>query len=135
MINSYEMTKLAVQALDSKKAREIRVLKIEELSTLADYFVICSATSSTHVKTLADEVDRVLSLHGEPPLRSEGHRDCGWVLVDFSCVVVHIFLDETRKFYSLERLWGDAPEIDADTLLEPKEDGGEIHTKTEKDEA
>ena len=117
MLTSYELARLAVRALDSKMARDIRALDIHEISTLTDYFIICSASSTTHVKTLADEVDRVLSENGEPPIRIEGNRECGWVLVDCSCVVVHIFLDETRKFYSLERLWGDAPEADVEEML------------------
>ena len=106
MLTSIEMAELAVKALDSKKAKDIKLLKTEDVTVLADYFVICTATSTTQIKTLSDEVDKVLSEHGEEPLRKEGHRGGGWVLVDFGCVVVHLFLENIRTFYSLERLWG-----------------------------
>ena len=117
MINPKEMAELVVKTLDSKKARDIRLLKTRDITVLADYFVICTASSTTQVKTLADEVTRVLTEQGETPLRTEGYRGGGWVLVDFGCVVMHIFLKEVREFYSLERLWGDAPEEDISGLL------------------
>ena len=106
-----EVAKLSVQALDGKNAKAITVLKTEDLTILANYFVICTATSTTHVKTLTDELERVLEEHGEQALRKEGYRSGGWILVDFGCVVVHVFLEEIREFYNLERLWGDAEEI------------------------
>ena len=87
------------------------------MTVLADYFIICTAGSTTQVKTLSDEVDKVLSENGEAPIRTEGNRAGGWVLVDFGCVVVHIFMEEARQFYSLERLWSDAPEIDISDLI------------------
>jgi len=106
-----------VRALDSKKARDITVLKTDKVSVLADYFVICTAGSTTQIKTLSDETGKQLSELGEPPLRNEGYRSGGWVLLDFGCVVVHLFLQETRQFYDLERLWGDAPKVDISALL------------------
>jgi len=108
MLTPKEIAKLAVEALDAKNAQDIKVLKTEELTVLANYFVICTATSSTHIKTLADEVEHVLETQAEPPRRKEGTRAGGWVLIDFGCVVVHIFLQESREFYNLERLWSDA---------------------------
>jgi ribosome-associated protein len=117
MLTPQEVMKLAVKALDSKKAVEIKVLKTEKITVLANYFVICTATSSTHVKTLSEEVDKVLTENGEKPLHTEGFRSGGWVLVDFGCVIVHIFTDETRKFYNLERLWSDAEPIDISALV------------------
>jgi len=111
MVSPKEMAKIAVEALDSKSARDIKVLKIENLTTIANYFVICTATSTTQIKTLADEIERVLEEQGEPPRRREGYRGGGWVLIDFGCVVVHLFLQEVREFYNLERLWGDAEEV------------------------
>jgi len=107
-----EMAKLTAEALDAKSAKDIKVLKTEDLTVLANYFVICTGNSTTHVKTLADEVERILEAKGETVRRREGHRSGGWVLLDFGCVVVHLFLAEVRTFYSLERLWGDAEEVE-----------------------
>ena len=118
MLNAKEIMELAVKALDARKAQKISVLKTENVTVLADYFVICTATSTTHVKSLTDEVEKLLSEAGEPPLRREGYRAGSWVLVDFGCVVVHIFLEETREFYGLERLWGDAAPVDVSALLQ-----------------
>lgn len=95
----------------------MKVLKTEAQTVLADYFVICNGSSSTHIKALVDEVDRQLSEAGEPPIRREGLRSDIWVLMDFGCVIVHVFTDEARKFYNLERLWSDAEVIDPEALL------------------
>ncbi len=112
-----ETAATAVKALEDKKAGDIRVLKTEKITILADYFVIATASSTTHIKTLADEVDRALTEAGEAPLRREGYREGSWVLLDFGSVVVHLFLKDTREFYNLERLWSDAEEIDASAML------------------
>ena len=116
MLTPLEITAAAVHALDAKMAKDIKVLHTTERTILADYFVICTATSSTHVKTLTDEVDRVLSEVGEPPLRHEGYRGGGWILLDFGCVIVHIFQKEMREFYNLEHLWNDAEVVDLSSL-------------------
>lgn len=112
MLTSKEMIALAVQALDSKKGKDIRVLYTEEQTTLADYFVICNGTSNTQVRALADAVEEMLSKAGEEPHHVEGHRGGEWTLLDYSCVVVHVFTEEAREFYSLERLWSDAAPVD-----------------------
>ncbi len=117
MLTSKEIVTIAVKALSDKKARDVKVLKTEAQTVLADYFVICNGSSSTHIKALVDEVDRQLSEAGEPPIRREGLRSDIWVLMDFGCVIVHVFTDEARKFYNLERLWSDAEVIDPDALL------------------
>lgn len=117
MLTPLEMAELAVKALDSKKAKNIKMLKTQDVTVLADYFIICTAASTTQIKTLTDEVDKVLSENGEHPLRTEGYRDGGWVLIDFGCIVVHMFLEEMRKFYALEHLWNDAPEVDLSALI------------------
>ena len=117
MLTSKEIVTTAVKALSDKKARDVKVLKTEEQTVLADYFVICNGSSSTHIKALVDEVDRQLSEAGEPPIRREGLRSDIWVLMDFGCVIVHVFTDEARKFYNLERLWSDAEVIDPEALL------------------
>ena len=116
------MTAIAVKALDDKMAKEIKVLEVRELTVLTEYFVICTAGSTAQVKTLSDELSRVLEEKGEETRRVEGRRDGGWILVDFGCLVVHIFLDEERNFYNLERLWGDAPEIGQEELLKLAEE-------------
>lgn len=117
MLSSKEVVSLAVKALDDKLARDIQILKTDKVTTLADYFVLCTAGSTTHAKTLADAVDKELSEAGEPPLRREGYRSGGWTLLDFGCVIVHVFSEEMRSFYSLDRLWSDAEKIDYKELL------------------
>lgn len=118
-MTSYESAIVLAQALDSKKGNEIKVLKTEGLTTLADYFVICTATSNTQVKAMSDACEEAMEKHGERVHHIEGHRDGTWLLLDFSSVVVHVFTDETRKFYDLERLWGDAEEMDLTGILLP----------------
>ena len=117
MLTPLEIANEAVKILDAKKAENVKMLHTGDVTVLADYFIICTASSTTHIKTLADEVDKALSEKGEPPIRVEGYRGGGWVLVDFGCVVVHIFTDEIRKFYNLEHLWSDAPQVDISALL------------------
>ena len=117
MLTSYEIAKLAVEALDSKMAKDISVLKTDKVTSLADYFVICTAVNSSQGKTLCDETDKVLSEAGEPPRRREGMRTGGWTLLDFGCVIVHIFSPELREFYSLDRLWSDAEKLDYTEML------------------
>jgi ribosome-associated protein len=119
MLSPAEIAAIAAKALETKKARDVKVLKTAEQTVLADYFVICNGTSSTHIKALVDEVDKELSEAGEPPIRREGLRSDIWVLMDFGCVIVHVFTDEARKFYNLERLWSDSEEIDPATLPLP----------------
>ena len=107
-----EIAILAAKALDSKKGEDIKVMEVTALTTLADYFVICTGASSTQINALCDAVEERLEKEAEEkPLHREGHRGGTWLLMDFSAVVVHIFMDEARKFYDLERLWGDAEEI------------------------
>ena len=120
MLTSEQIAGIAAKALDDKKARDVKVLCTKDQTVLADYFVICNGTSSTHIKALVDEVDKQLSEAGEPPIRREGLRSDIWVLMDFGCVIVHVFTDEARKFYNLERLWNDAQEIDIASLPVPQ---------------
>ena len=117
MLTSKQIMDFTVKAIDSKKGKDVKVLFIRDISTVADYFVICTANSTTQIKAISDEIERILSIEGENPLRVEGKRDGGWVLVDFGVVVVHIFLSEMREFYSLERLWGDAPTVDISEII------------------
>ena len=110
---AYEVTK----ALDAKKGLNMKLLKIDEVSSLADYFLICTGTSSTHVKTLCDHAEYVMEQLGEPMLGREGHRGNTWELLDFGSVVVHVFTDEAREFYSSERLWADAVDVDLKDII------------------
>ena len=120
MLNSYEMAVLLAKALDSKKGEEIKVLKTEELTTLADYFVLCTASSNTQIKAMSDACEEAMEKNGETVHHIEGHRGGTWLLMDFSSVVVHVFTDEARKFYDLERLWSDAQEMDLTEILKPE---------------
>ena len=110
---AYEVTK----ALDTKKGLDIKLLRIDEVSSLADYFLICTGTSNTHVKTLCDYAEYTLEQLGEPMLGREGHRGNSWELLDFGSIVVHVFTDEARKFYDLERLWADAEPVDLKDII------------------
>ena len=112
-----EIALCAAKALDSKKGLEIKVLETADLTTLADYFVLCTATSTTQIKALADACEKEMKEAGEPPHHVEGHRGGTWILLDFSAVVVHIFNEEAREFYDLERLWSDATPVDLTGIL------------------
>ena len=113
---SLDIVKKIVKALDDKKGNDIQIIKIEELTIVADYFVICTANSNTHVRALADEVEYQLEEAGIKADHIEG-RATGWVLLEYHGVVVHIFLEESRNYYNLERLWEDAKKIDASQFL------------------
>lgn len=117
MLPSRELAEIAVKALDSKKGKEIKLIRIDKITTLAEYFVICTGTSNTQINALCDAVEKELTEKGEEPLHREGYRGGTWVLLDYGCVVVHIFNDEARKFYSLEHLWADGEEVDLSAIL------------------
>ena len=106
--------------MDEKKGMNIKLLKIDEVSSLADYFLICTGTSNTHVKTLCDYAEHVLDQLGEPMLGREGHRGNSWELLDYGSLVIHIFTEEAREFYGLERLWADAQQVDISDIVLPQ---------------
>ena len=113
-----ETALLLAKALDSRKGINIKVLETGHLTTLADYFVLCSATSSTQIRALSDACEKAMKEQaGEAPHHVEGHRGGTWGLLDFSAVVVHIFNEEAREFYDLERLWSDATPVDISDIL------------------
>ena len=114
-----QMAAIAAKALEDKKAKDVKILKTAEQTVLADYFVICSGSTAPHIKALVDEVDKQLSEAGEPPIRREGLRSDIWVLMDFGSVIVHVFTEEARKFYNLERLWSDSEEVTLSSLQSP----------------
>ena len=102
-----KLSELIADTLINKRAKDVDIIEIGALTVLADYFVICSATSTTHVRALADELERVCVPEGAELLRTEGYDTSRWVLQDFGSVVVNIFLEDEREFYNLERLWSD----------------------------
>jgi len=103
---------MAALSADDKKGMEVRILDIRSISTMADYFVICSGTSTTHVRAIADNVEQTLSKqHGLVLHHMEGYQNGRWILLDFGDLVVHVMHEDERHFYNLERLWGDAREV------------------------
>ena len=112
-----DLVKAAVRALDEKKAEDIEVIQITELSVVADYFVIANGTSNTHVRALASEVEDALSKQGVEGGHVEG-RATGWILLDYGSVVVHVFHKESRAYYNLERLWADGKKIEIDDMID-----------------
>ena len=118
MVNAKKMALVAAKALDSKKGRDIKVLEIDKITTLADYFVICSGGSNTQINALCDEVEKKMEEAGETVFHREGYRGDKWIVMDFCGVMVHVFTEEQRKFYDLERLWGDAPLVDLTDVLQ-----------------
>lgn len=110
-MNSLELAKKAAGILDNKKGLRINIIKIEDISSLADYFVIANGTSSTHVRSLADELEEKLKEAGAVPARIEGYRSNSWILLDYGSVVIHVFTQEARDFYDLDRLWADGEHL------------------------
>ena len=117
MLSAKEVAFEVTKALDSKKGMDIKLLRIDKVSSLADYFLICTGTSNTHVKTLCDIAEYALEQAGEKPIGREGHRGNTWELLDYGCLVIHVFTDEARKFYDLERVWADAEQIDISDIV------------------
>lgn len=117
-MTSIEVVKNVVRALDSKKAEDISVLKVENLTSITDFFVIAAANSTTQVKAIADEVEFKLKELGVMPNKTEGYTQGNWVVLDYYQVIVHVFNTETRQFYSLENLWRDGEKIDIKEFLD-----------------
>jgi ribosome-associated protein len=110
-LKSREMSDKAVEILEGKKARDLNVIDITEVSILADYFIICSGSSSIQVKAIADEIYDKLTECGFSLYHKEGYETAKWILLDYGDVIIHIFHEEDRSFYNLERLWADAEVI------------------------
>ena len=111
-----ELALKAAEILDNKKAEDIKVIEVTEQTIVADYFVLATGTSSTHVKALADDVEYELEQIGVLDGHIEG-RATGWVLLDYGAVLVHVFDKESRAYYNLERLWTDAQLVDLSDIL------------------
>ena len=112
MNNSREMTSLAIKALEDKKGNDIRVIDIQDVSIIADYFIIASGSNRNQVQTMADNVEEVLGRAGYEPRQLEGYGTATWILMDYNDIIVHIFSEEDRLFYDLERIWRDGKSID-----------------------
>ncbi|OGU70844.1 MAG: ribosome silencing factor [Ignavibacteria bacterium RBG_16_34_14] len=116
-MDSITLANNVVELIFNKKGYDVRILDLRDIVSFADYFIICSADSDTQVKAIADEIDKSLKDKGMKCWHKEGYRALSWVLLDYVDVVVHIFKKEIREFYNLERLWGDAPVIEAEDPL------------------
>jgi ribosome-associated protein len=104
----------AARAALDRKAIDLVVLDVQGLSSVTDYFLVCSGRSTTHLRTITDGIREDLKQAGVRPLHAEGATESGWVLLDYGDVLMHIFLEDTRAYYALERLWGDAPSVSVD---------------------
>ena len=113
---SKQMARLAYEALEDKKARDIRILDIHEVSVLADYFLIAHGRNPNHVRALLDEVEEQLDKAGYEPSDKEGFDTCTWGLIDYQRIIIHVFSQEARVFYNLERIWYDGQKVDPETL-------------------
>ena len=103
--------RLAARAALDHKALDLVVLDVQGLSSVTDYFLVCSGRSTTHLRSIVDAIREAMKAAEVRPLHAEGAPESGWMLVDYGDVLVHVFLEETRVYYALERLWGDAPSV------------------------
>ncbi len=115
-MNSNEIAKLAITALEDKKAEDIRIIDISEVSVIADYFIIANGTNRSQIQALSDHVEETLGRAGIALKQVEGYDNANWVLLDFRDVIIHIFDKENRLFYDLERIWRDGKIVEADSL-------------------
>lgn len=113
---SKEMAKLAYDALADKKAQDIKIINIEGVSVIADYFIVASGTNHNQVQAMADSVDEALHKAGHPAKQTEGYQSANWILLDYGDIIVHVFDTENRLFYDLERIWRDGKEIQVEEL-------------------
>lgn len=111
MTGPRDLASLAAAAAGSKKGRDIVILDVGDLISITDLFVIASGATERHVRTISEEIQRALREHGVKPVRREGEREGRWLLLDFVDIVVHVFREEEREYYGLERLWADAPRV------------------------
>jgi ribosome-associated protein len=111
MLNSLETAQTCAEAANGKKAFDILILDLRGLTYITDYFVICSGSSTTQVSAISDGIGQTLAKSGVHPSHVEGQPESSWLLMDYGDVVVHIFDDQTRRYYGLEKLWGEAPRV------------------------
>ena len=117
MNKELEMVRLACKAMDEKKAIDIKVIDIHEVSVIADYFVIASGSNLNQVQAMVDNVEEQLGRAGYEPKQVEGTRGSNWILMDYGDLIIHVFDEENRLFYDLERIWRDGKEVDVDEFL------------------
>ena len=115
-MNTKETALLAVNALEDKKAEDIRIIDISQISTIADYFIIADGSNKSQIQAMADNVSEMLGRAGVSLRQMEGYQSANWILMDFQDVIIHIFDRENRLFYDLERIWRDGVLTDKETL-------------------
>ena len=115
-----EIAKKMISILDEKDAKGIKLLHVEDQTILCNYFIICNGNSNTQIKAYAGELEYKMELCNVTPRNIEGYAEATWIVMDYGCVIVHIFNRETRMFYDLEKLWSDSTEVDIDELLTEK---------------
>lgn len=118
MNSGEQMTRLACRALDSKKGLDVKVIDIHEVSVIADYFIIASGSNQNQVQAMVDEVEEVLGRAGFEPKQIEGTKNSSWILMDYGDLIIHVFDEENRLFYDLERIWRDGNQLDTKAFLE-----------------
>jgi ribosome-associated protein len=116
MPEAKEMAALAVAALEDKKALDIKILDISDISTIADYFIIASGSNRNQVQAMADSVDETLGRAGHEVKNTEGYQNANWILMDFGDIIVHLFDEENRLFYDIERIWRDGKLVEKENL-------------------
>ncbi len=116
-MQSLDILKIAANAINSKKGKELTAIKVDNLTVLTEYFLICTANSSTQIRALADEVEEKLEQSGVTPHHIEG-RTTGWLVLDYGSVIIHIFSRNEREFYGLDKMWNDAEQINLEDMLD-----------------
>lgn len=115
-MSNIEKLKTIISALEDKKAENIQVIDISEISTVADYFIITNGTNRSQIQAMSDNIQEKLATNGIHPKNIEGYNSANWILLDYSDILVHIFDQESRGFYDLERMWRDGKFVDIDSL-------------------
>ena len=121
MTQAEKMTRLAIKGLEEKKANDIRILDIEKISTLADYFIIASGSNRNQVQAMSDSVEELLGKEGFTPKHIEGYHNANWILMDYKDVIIHVFSKEDRGFYDLERIWRDGKPVTIEEIRQERE--------------
>jgi ribosome-associated protein len=116
MLSAKELTKMACNALSEKKAEDIRIIDISDISVMADYFIIANGSNQNQLQAMLDAVDEDLSKAGHQAKQIEGNRHSSWILLDYGDIIIHLFSKEDRLFYDLERIWRDGTEVDPERL-------------------
>lgn len=115
---SKDMARIAVEALEEKKAEDVKVIEISNISVIADYFIIANGTNSSQVQALVDGVEDSLGKQGYLPKRIEGTKSSNWILMDYGDVIIHVFSKDDRLFYDLERIWGKGTNVTKEELIQ-----------------